>query len=452
VERFLFSKVEVWALLLVVLGGALGTVAFGWLVFHGLTGGERFPALTRTAVEIARIPQTVRDVVTGEIRLDDHEVESRFDAPPGFTFHETVEDPQFVLVARYDGNINWSVVELYKEGEAEPRHRWVFDDVEALAVDGDPANPFFVEPEQGRSYTVRMGHPWLSEDGSLTVNSSGGALYQVDACGDPIWSNSRFSYHHGLEADADGTFWAVGTRPTAIEGQGWDDTLRDDHAVQVSPDGRVLYAKSVLEILQTAELLNLIYDYDSYQTDPIHLNDVQPVPRDGRHWRAGDIFLSIAHLNMVMLFRPSTDELIWYSQDRIMHQHDIDLIGDGVISVFDNRRKTGANGTMVLGANEIVHYHLPETSAHVRHAERLAQLDVRTASQGLVDALPGSGMMIEETDGGRLLKLAEDGALEWVFLNKSEDGRAWTLNWSRYVPNGIGDRALQTLESISCTD
>jgi hypothetical protein len=79
-------------------------------------------------------------------------------------------------------------------------------------------------------------------------------------------------------------------------------------------------------------------------------------------------------------------------------------------------------------------------------------MHVRTASQGLVDAVPGSGMMIEDTDGGRLLKLAEDGPLEWVFLNKSRDGRAWTLNWSRYIPRELGDRALDNLERNSCRD
>lgn len=450
-KRFLFRSVEIWVLLLVMLFGALGTAAFGWLVFHRLTGGERFPVWSESAVAIVSMPQKVKQMLAGELRLDDHEVESRFTGSPGFTHMTPAGNPQYVLVARYDGEVRWSVAEFYREGEEDPRHRWVFDDPEQFAAESE--NPFFVAPKSGQSYTLRMGHPWLSADGTLTVNSSGGALFQIGPCGDALWANTEFSYHHSVQPGVDGSFWSVGTDTTDIKGQGWDERLRDDHAVQVSAEGEVLYAKSVLEILREAEMLNLIYDYDRYQADPIHLNDIQPVSEDGEYWREGDIFLSVGHLNMVMLFRPSSDELVWWSQDRIMHQHDIDIIGDGTISVFDNRRKTGADGaSMVLGRNEIVQFHLPDTEARVVHSERLVDLDVRTRSQGLVDALPGSGMVIEETDAGRLLKLAEDGTLEWVFLNKSRDGRAWTLNWSRYVSQELGDRALENLERMSCRD
>lgn len=451
-ERILFRKVELWAVGLIVVALLLGSVAFGWLVFHRSGGGDRFPRLGDAAVAVARFPSFVEGLVSGEVQLDNHVVKTRYDEPAGFTFFREVESPHYVLVSRYDGDLRWSVVELFREGETEPLHRWAFDDTEALDFDSD--NPFIVFPDASDSSTLRIVHPWLGEDGRLTAHAHYGALYQVGACTDPIWTNAAFQYHHSLEPAPDGSFWTVGTEPTDIEGMGWDERLLDDHAVRVSADGEVLYAKSVLEMLQGADLLNRIYDYDRYQIDPIHLNDVEEVPEDGEVTRAGDLFLSLAHLNMVLLWRPATEEIVWWSQDRIMHQHDIDLIGPDAISVYNNLRKTGSdNDSMVLGPATIDAFELPGTQARILHDAPLAAMDVRTASQGLVDALPGAGMMVEETEGGRLVKFGADGEPDWVYVNKSQDGRTWTVNWSRYVPRAIGDPAAAALAgAAACPD
>lgn len=448
-EKLLFRKVEVWLLLLivVVLFGAM--IVFGWMVQHAANGGQRFGSLPKAALTIAQTPTTLKNAIKGEIVFDDHRVVDRFEEPAGFTILSTPADPQYILVSRYDGDIGWSVIELYREGEASPLHRWVFNDAEALEFES--ANPIFSGRPHGPPYTIRMIHPWLSEDGTLTVHAVDGGLYRFDACANPIWVNADYLHHHSLEGGMDGTFWTIGATRTTIKGQGWDHNLRDDHVLLISADGELLYAKSVLSMLQKAGLLNLIYDYDKYQIDPIHLNDVQPVEKDGPNWRRGDIFLSIGHLNMILLYRPSTDEVIWFSQDRIMHQHDVDIIGESRISVFDNRRKTGADGKMmVVGPTEIVAFDLPSKKAKPLYTASLAAADVRAYNQGLIDELPGVGYMIEETNQGRLLKFGEDQALEWVFINKDSRGATWTMNWSRYIDKEFGDRAAKALKDVTC--
>ena len=50
---------------------------------------------------------------------------------------------------------------------------------------------------------------------------------------------------------------------------------------------------------------------NDYEKDPIHLNDIQPINVDGEFWSKGDVFLSIRNQSMVLLYRPSTNKIIW---------------------------------------------------------------------------------------------------------------------------------------------
>ncbi|WP_299854250.1 arylsulfotransferase family protein [uncultured Roseobacter sp.] len=448
-ERWLAKKVELRILLGAVLLMLLLTWVFGWLVYNRLSGGERFGSASSAAVLIVSAPKTAQKILSGDLKLDDHEVRANFDEAGGFTFFREPEAPQYVLVSRYDGNIRWSVVELYREGESDPIHVWKFDRPEEFAFASE--NRFAVSPKPRKSHLLRTVHPQLMPDGSLVVHSHYSGLYRVDACSKPIWTNAEFGFHHSVEISPEGDIWTPGTVSPEIEGYGWNEKTYDDHIVKVSPEGEVLYAKSVLQMLIDADLINLIYDYDVAVQDPIHLNDIEPVRTDGEIAKRGDVFLSLGHLNMVLLFRPATDEIIWYSQDLMMHQHDVDPLGPDSISVYDNRRKTDADGKpFVLGLNELLRFDLPGKKAEQFFLDEMSSMDIRTFNQGLSDAIAGSGRMVEETSRGRLIKFGEDGAPDWVFLNRSENDRLWVMNWSRYLPKAVGDVAVEALAATKC--
>ena len=76
-----------------------------------------------------------------------------------------------------------------------------------------------------------------------------------------------------------------------------------------------------------------------YDNDPIHLNDIQPVNFDGEFWKKGDVFLSLRHQSMVLLYRPSTNEIIWKGTGPFFHQHDVDILDNHRISIFNNNSK-----------------------------------------------------------------------------------------------------------------
>jgi hypothetical protein len=213
-----------------------------------------------------------------------------------------------------------------------------------------------------------------------------------------------------------------------------------------------------------------MYNYDAYQVDPVHLNDIQPVLRDGPLWRRNDLFLSVGHLNMLLLWRPTAagGQLLWWTQERIMHQHDVDVVDAHTIAVYDNRRTTRAAGDLVIGHNELLLLELtagaagaadpagaaraPLRTAAVRsyRPDALRAHDVRTVTQGLAELGADGSLMIEETMYGRLLKLGADGGLDWEYVNKDSRGATWTLNWTRYLPAAAGERIVGALAATVC--
>ena len=99
--------------------------------------------------------------------------------------------------------------------------------------------------------------------------------------------------------------------------------------------GEILYKKSLVDILTENNLSNLISN--SYiGEDPIHLNDIEPILNDSKYWKKGDLFLSMRNISLVALYRPSTNKILWHSFGPWRHQHDVDIIGNSKIAVFNN--------------------------------------------------------------------------------------------------------------------
>ena len=89
----------------------------------------------------------------------------------------------------------------------------------------------------------------------------------------------------------------------------------DDAIVKLSNNGELLYEKSISEIFIENGLEHLLFSIggNNFIRDPIHSNDVQPVNFDGEYWKKGDVFLSLRHQSMILLYRPSTNEIVWNS-------------------------------------------------------------------------------------------------------------------------------------------
>jgi hypothetical protein len=187
-----------------------------------------------------------------------------------------------------------------------------------------------------------------------------------------------------------------------------------------------------------------------YQKDPVHLNDIQPVLKDGPYWKAGDLFLSFRHMSMIMLYRPATDEIVWTHQGPWLAQHDVDILDDSRIAVFNNNAYERGTLARVHGTNEITVYDFATGETSQPWDAALTKADVKTLFEGLFTVLPDGTAMVEEENSGRLLFLGRDGTVRGEFINTGADGIAYRMGWTRYMTVAEGEAALAKLSAATC--
>ena len=244
-------------------------------------------------------------------------------------------------------------------------------------------------------------HPWIEENGDLIVKDHNSPLFRVDPCGNRLWMLQGAVYHHSTEADAAGNLWipSIAERNSlAIKDSFWEDVIR-----QVSPSGKLLYSKSVTQILMRHGYANWLFGTDIYNDDPTHLNDIEPVLADGPYWKKGDLFLSLRNVSAIMLYRPSTDQIVWMKRGPWMSQHDVDILDDHRIGIYDNAAEDRGDEEEPYfpSSSQIMVYDFATDKISLPLEKAMKDNDIRTLSEGLFTQLPDGSTMIEDVTGGR---------------------------------------------------
>ena len=438
IENILLSKMPVWVVVVLLALGAMGTVVFGALVEYTATRMARnlddnhFLGLGHVALGVARIPENLHRWSFGP-----HPAEAggqRFDGEAGLAFADTAHfsggGGGYLFLARH----------LPKPTLDEPEGKMAFYELIDLS----------------RRKTVHAWQLPLSKsipvyplpDGSLIVPARW-SMMRVDACSNVERRKELEStVHHSIERDADGNFWMPAkSRKSRL-------LNRENELLKLSSAGDVLARISLTDALARNGYRHLLYgmfrDLD-YTFGPLHVNDVEPVLRDGPFWRRGDLFVSLRANSVVLLYRPATGEVVWLQQGPWLHQHDVDVVGDSEISVFSNNAAiTRGGGHRVLGANEVYVHDFATGEARSPWREAMRRHDVRTVTMGGAVLSDDGGLMVEENDFGRVLRLSADGALRWSYVNRASDGRVYRLGWSRYLEADYGAEVARSVAAAGC--
>lgn len=133
-----------------------------------------------------------------------------------------------------------------------------------------------------------------------------------------------------------------------------------------------------------------------------------------------------------------------------MHQHDIDIIGDGKISVYNNNRTTRAEGDLVIGLNELLVWDISSNRFAPHYQEAFEKFEIKTINQGLHDFSNDGNVMVDETNYGRVLMFDETGHLYWEFINRADNGKVFSTRWPRLIPKQLGMAAEKAIASHAC--
>ena len=437
----MFKKIEIWILYLTIIFSILFAFGFGVLVRQETEGTTKkgkwdISFLSKPAAYIARIPeQFIKEAIGPNANMVSAFRENRsFYGQLGFVGTPNNFE-SYLLLPRYDGNLKEGVVDLVDLTNFKVIHSWN-PDMDAINDMVNQVDEFKYLVRDGNNGRRGLRHTKLTKDFGLL--STLGPLRKFDICSDLIYQKTNDSYHHSIETDIDGNIWA----PTEIFpiSEGLPKSIvgpnfKDDAIVKLSSDGKILYEKSVAQIFIDNNLEYLLFaNGHNHESDPLHLNDIQPVDYDGEYWKKGDVFLSLRNISYVILYRPSTNKIIWIGKGPFLHQHDVDILDEYRISIFNNRSVNVFPDTNIIdGHNEVIIYDFAKDEFLSYFKSSLQTHDVRTVTEGLSEILPNGELFVEETNFGRLLFFDNDSSLQWTYVNSDNGGNTYRVGWSRIL-------------------
>lgn len=354
-----------------------------------------------------------------------YEVDGFVQNDPDFT------DPGYLLLSRFDKEVGQVVIDLMKIDGFERKHRWIPPVDELVARSGSLANKY-----TNNATGYRVNHPYLLEDGSIITHPGQGPLAKLDKDSQLVWiTNLRF--HHSIERDHNGNFLVpINNQHDKI--QTWPENLMDDGYAVVSPAGEVLERYSFGKILLENGYRGLFLGAGFFHSDRLHINDIEPIFEDNGVAKRGDVAVSIRDISTVLLYRPSTDKIIWLENGPWLFQHDVDLLPDGTFSVFDNNivfipDEKGGQKAIPGGESSHVWIYDPVTrKSHRPYKDIFINEALYTPSQGRSEILSNGDVFVEETDFSRIVRTSPE-KLRWTYVNKVTDTTAGALHWCRYL-------------------
>ncbi len=454
----MFRKVELWIVYLISFLNILVAISFGILVRQELVGTTKLGKVSKTALFLSEIPVNLKKIIKSQ---SSYLVNN--DRFPELTDFNGIPNTResYLLLSRFNGDLKEGIVELINLKNFKVLHTWN-PDIDAFNELVPKINEFKYLKRDRNNSRQMLVHPNLTDDGGLIIGW--GPLRKINSCSDLIFQNQNDDFHHSKEIDKDGNIWVPASifpqkLPKEKVGRNADSEngYNDDGIVKLSQNGEILLKKSVSEIFIDNGLEHLLFTSKTpniFANDPIHLNDIQPVNFDGNYWKKGDLFLSLRHQSMIILYRPETNQIIWKGTGPFFHQHDVNILNKEEISIFNNNSKFFVNGDVVDGNNQIIIYNFKTKKYSAYLNDSFIKNDIRTLTQGRGKIIAGGDVFVEETDFGRLTYLNADGSLKWSYINRSNDGKIYQLGWSRilYEKKDIEKTRNFLNTKINCND
>ena len=200
----MFKKIEIWILyltiLLSILFSILFAIGFGVLVRQELVGSVKAGWVSKTALNLAEIPVNLKQAFIG------HKLEDRFPYLDSFNGNPNSEE-SYLLLSRYDGDLQEGVVELVDLTNFEVLYTWN-PDIDAFNNMVEQVDEFkYLDRDTNNARKVLM-HPKLNKDGELLFGWDS-PLQKIDACSNLVSQNTRDKFHHSIETDIDGNIWVA---------------------------------------------------------------------------------------------------------------------------------------------------------------------------------------------------------------------------------------------------
>ncbi|CAN5659993.1 hypothetical protein BH10PSE14_BH10PSE14_28110 [soil metagenome] len=448
----MFARVTLWKVLLALIIWVVATLFLLVAVRNAAFGGNRFGVVGAAALTVAAVPATISSALSERDDFDVLRAEGKHPSlPDGFSARAAdFTDPGFVLIARSDPNRRRSIVQIARVRDGKVLKEYA-PDIGAINARSTMRSPLLSVSQSRKPSRYRMIDPRLLPDGGIVFHDAS-PLVRIDACNRIMWTLDGI-FTHAIEMDSDGSFWVTYTNPNT-KVSNVSPLFREDEIAHISPNGKIISLWSLEKIFRENGL-DYLWRARPYSDDPFHLNDIQPVLKDGKYWRAGDLLLSLRHLSMVLLYRPSTGKIIWTRNHPWRMQHDVNIIDDHRISVFDNNVASsylprGTTIGKVAGHSRLLVYDFVTDTVTSPFDEGFARADIRAFREGRGRLLSNGDLFVEESPFGRLVRLSPDNRVRWQYIDANDKGQRYLINWSRYLDPATYAKSINSGVTAKC--
>ena len=276
-------------------------------------------------------------------------------------------------------------------------------------------------------------------------------LYRLDKNSDLVWHNKDKIYHHAINLDADTNIWACSGALRAFKDNRKPKRFyyRDDFITKIDfKTGKLLFDKSVSDIFIENGYKNFVYGFSNEVSgkshfDPLHLNDIQPILKDGPYWKKGDLLLSLRNRSLIVLYRPKTNKILRLIYGPLLHQHDVDIQSDSTITVFNNNitgvgvrhavKGWGAKDTIdhSILYSEIISYNMADSSFTILLKDQFLKERISTWTEGLHHINSKGDVYIESQNSGKCYLLNNESVLLKKRFDASIEGMFERPHWLR---------------------
>lgn len=340
------------------------------------------------------------------------------------------------------------------------------EDIYALSAFSDTANTRSVVIRNLRNDSIlhkwnvpnryneatRIFHPIYLPDGSLVYyfGYRWSPMRRIDASGNIIWEQDKFMFHHGMEQNADGDIWACSREGDAnsaeCEIEGRTVYYVDYVVAKIDIEtGEILFHKSISEILKENGLRNYILKAKNI-VDALHLNDIQPAFKTTEYYEKDDLFISLRGLSCIIHYRPSTNKVIEVIEGPFVNQHDVDILEDDKLAIFNNNLYEGSfygTGELPRNTSHVVDmgdYYASIVTFDLKNREFSSIGDsifrankIYTKSEGLQIFIDPETYFVEEQNSGLLWIIRNNEVIYKNVFPSQHEGYHHLPNWTRII-------------------
>ena len=149
---------------------------------------------------------------------------------------------------------------------------------------------------------------------------------------------------------------------------------------------------------------------------------------------------------MVILYRPETNKIIKIIEGSFLNQHDVDILDDKTISIYNNNILYNSKNQSIIINNEIVIYHFDTNNFSKKFEDTFKNLKINTTTHGLVDFLDDGSAIVEDRNNGRIFYLNNNGEVIWEFNNINKKKQIYRLFWARIISSEQANKIKQIIK------